>query len=332
MVQVIRGSSGLSREEAFNRGIKQAASGLGGVGTEISRREALAQREAERDRARSLQGLQFETGLSKQGIEVSPEEGEAISQAFGAGGDVSGLRSILGKQTEQVVGQRERAAQVASEDRALNRRFKEAQIGQFGVKQQERVKTQKAKDEKLRKEEEALVIPGFGKARTKKEAQTIRDAQADASEAAKIIDKIKEMGTDINLTDRTRINKIDQLKTILAGKMRLPLTGPGAMTESEFQRLITTIGDPADPFSTEAIQKSKLEQLKTVIQEGIKSKISAAVIPDIDEAMKGLGRVASFDAQTKEPTLKKPLNEMSLDEMIQLRGLEEKRLGVGLAR
>lgn len=122
----------------------------------------------------------------------------------------------------------------------------------------------------------ALEVPGLGMARTKEEAKDIRSSQADANDAMAIIDQIKELGTNVSIFDRGKVGKINQLKTVLAGKLRLPLTGPGAMTEDEFQRLISNIGDPSAVFGTEANEKAKLDQLKEILTNSVQSKFASA--------------------------------------------------------
>lgn len=134
--------------------------------------------------------------------------------------------------------------------------------------------------EKMRREEskkmKELEVPGFGVTRTAKEAADIRASMADANDAVMLIDKLRNIGEGITVFDRKKIGEIDSLKKILAGKLRLPLTGPGAMTEDEFKRLIDTMGDPSSLTSTENIENAKLDQLKEILQQSVVSKFNAA--------------------------------------------------------
>lgn len=123
---------------------------------------------------------------------------------------------------------------------------------------------------------EKSTVPGFGVVKSPKEAADIRAALADSEEASKLIDEIKTLGTNVSVFDRDKINQINQKKNILAGKLRLPLTGPGAMTESEFNRLIDTIGDPSNLFGLESIEKKKLDGLKDTLNYSIQSKYNAS--------------------------------------------------------
>lgn len=217
------------------------------------------------------QRLQFQTGLASQGIQATPEEMQAYEQ-----GDIGGLSGLAQRQAEAAKQKSANQARMKQQEFDLRRMQIESN------KQQKDLLRQEKQQEKLQKQEAKnleLEIPGYGYARSKKEATDVRAAMADAEDAIKLIDQIKELGTDVNaLTDWGRVAKINSAKKILAGKLRLPLTGPGAMTEDEFKRLIETMGDPSKMTSTEAIELGKLDQLKEVLKSGIQSKIKGSVV------------------------------------------------------
>jgi hypothetical protein len=123
---------------------------------------------------------------------------------------------------------------------------------------------------------EDRTIPGLGIVKTVDEAKKIREAASDATDAAKLIDKIKTLGKNVTVFDRKKIAEINTLKNTLVGKLRVPLTGPGSMTESDFQRLIETLGDPTKFFGAEEIEFAKLDQVKEMLGESIKSKFNLA--------------------------------------------------------
>jgi hypothetical protein len=152
--------------------------------------------------------------------------------------------------------------------------YKEARPGGYeDIKRQLELK--KIQDEEKEKNL-ALEVPGYGLARTKEEAKDIRSAMSDANEAKQIIGQIKNLGTDVAWWDRDKVGKINQLKQVLAGKLRLPLTGPGAMTEDEFQRLISNMGDPSSIFGSEENEIGKLGQLEDILDKAVQSKFAAA--------------------------------------------------------
>jgi len=136
MVQVIRGGSGLSREEAFQRGMDRMASGASSFGQAMSRQDALGRQEAATGRQQGLEALKFQTGLAGEGVEVSPEESQAIQSAFKSG-DFSGLGTVLEKQSGAIRGERASKAETQKAERDLSRRFKEAQIQSLSQKSKE---------------------------------------------------------------------------------------------------------------------------------------------------------------------------------------------------
>jgi hypothetical protein len=222
------------------------------------------------DRARALATKRANDAqalaLSKDGVSADD------ITAYQNDGDMSGIQRFYGGLHQRSQAQKDLERERLLQDRELDRRYKESQI----YKNTADAKKNEAKTNDAGAPNEELVIPGMGAVRTKKEAVEIRSAKADAADAMRIIDEIKKHGTDVSIFDRERVNKIDQLKKVLAGKLRLPLTGPGAMTEDEYQRLIDTMGDPTSLFSTEKIQHAKLDQLKDILNNSVYSKFNAA--------------------------------------------------------
>ncbi|MFM8336614.1 MAG: hypothetical protein ACKODK_13745 [Opitutaceae bacterium] len=106
-------------------------------------------------------------------------------------------------------------------------------------------------------------VPGFdGLAPTKEEAVKFRDL---ASNNLQILDGVAEIarlsaqqGATTDLKVRARI---ETLQAFLVGKLRLPMTGPGAFTDSEREFVRNTIGNPARILSLGDIERSKLEEL-----------------------------------------------------------------------
>lgn len=106
-------------------------------------------------------------------------------------------------------------------------------------------------------------VPGFeGSAPTKEEAIKFRDL---ASNNMQILEGVAEIaklagqpGASTDLKVRARI---ETLQAFLVGKLRLPMTGPGAFTDSERDFVRSTIGNPAKIMSLGSVERSKLEEL-----------------------------------------------------------------------
>ena len=98
----------------------------------------------------------------------------------------------------------------------------------------------------------------------KKASEDVRKFQAEVEPAIKgahRILKISEQGSRLNLKDRARI--ATDLKA-LVGQLRIPFTGPGVLTDTEYERLLDTIGDPNKLFAIPDIERTKI---KTVINK-----------------------------------------------------------------
>lgn len=137
---------------------------------------------------------------------------------------------------------------------------------------------QAAEAEKQQVKDEALTVEGYGKARTPKEAQELRQTVVDTKSALDDLRSVKELGTNVAVWDRTKVNKIDQLLNQAVGKLRMSMVGPGSMTESERLLIRESIGDPTALFSSESIQNAKLDQLITNMEKRLEDEAKAKVV------------------------------------------------------
>lgn len=137
---------------------------------------------------------------------------------------------------------------------------------------------QAADAEKQQVKDEALTVEGYGKARTPKEAQDLRQAVVDTKSALDDLRAVKELGTNVAVWDRTKVNKIDQLLNQAVGKLRMSMVGPGSMTESERMLIRESIGDPTALFSSESIQKAKLDQLIENMEKRLEDETKAKIV------------------------------------------------------
>lgn len=276
-------------------------------------------------RQQALQGFNAIKDLTKQGVELSKEDQIDLEDAYRTG-DFSGLGELMNRQAQNIKGQRQAQLDAKKAEREQANQFKQQQLDL----QRQGLQSKQAQEAlKKQESEKALEVRGFGKARTAKEAQELRQAQSDANEAVKLIDEIKELGTDVNVLnpfDRERINLIEQKKKILAGKLRLPLTGPGAMTQEEYERLIETIGDPTKLMSTEGIQKAKLDSLKDTIASSVEGKFRAMgsdeAIAQLDKKAIDTAIAKMSDPQTGQAAFTpENMQKLSDDELLNMRNL-----------
>ena len=102
-----------------------------------------------------------------------------------------------------------------------------------------------------------------GMAQTKENAQKFAEKSLEVTPALASIDRIMEITKNFNkITD---LEKRAQLQTEVAGlvgALRLPITGPGILTDSEREMLSNIIGDPNQITSLPSLQKMKMQQIR----------------------------------------------------------------------
>ncbi len=86
------------------------------------------------------------------------------------------------------------------------------------------------------------------------------------------IDRILTLTKDFNrITDlKKRAQIATELKAV-AGQLRIPFTGPGAMTEKEYERLINTLGDPTALAAFPVLERAKLLTVKGKLEKDMAS-------------------------------------------------------------
>jgi hypothetical protein len=113
------------------------------------------------------------------------------------------------------------------------------------------------------------------------EAKEFKDLYTEAEDASHLLSKVIDMvehgleGTKpgwfaMHLTDRDLIGAIKATITPLKGKLRLPLIGPGAVSEYEQEILAEAIADPTKIFSLESANLKKLRTLKAIVERSPK--------------------------------------------------------------
>ena len=113
-----------------------------------------------------------------------------------------------------------------------------------------------------------LQVPGLGQARSKKEAQDLRAKTAETVGNVQTIDRILELqkkasrlNPDVAESYKAR-QQIQNEIASLVGSMRVVLTGPGAMSDSEREFIQGIIGDPTSIFSFSSVELAKLQDIR----------------------------------------------------------------------
>lgn len=112
-----------------------------------------------------------------------------------------------------------------------------------------------------------------------------------AIEAARRVIALSKSGSRFSLEDRARISTEMQA---LVGNLRLPFLGPGAMTDNEYERLRSTLGDPNKFFALPSIERRKLDTVLQKLTTDLKTNYKNAGIPVPDMRSKREKLVETF--------------------------------------
>lgn len=120
-----------------------------------------------------------------------------------------------------------------------------------------------ASDPEKAKDLRGRLIPEVGFAQTEKDATDLKEIRSGVLEAKAGLDKLKKLvskpAASLSLEDRAEAKTLQQT---LVGALRLPITGPGAMSEQERAMLENIIANPATIFSLDSTTKRRLETLQ----------------------------------------------------------------------
>lgn len=163
------------------------------------------------------------------------------------------------------------------------------QLAQNDIKKrqlQKELSTGKLKDPSLlnKEDKERVVRMRDGSiqlADNKKASEDVRKFQAEVEPAIKgahRILKISQEGSRLNLKDRARV--ATDLKA-LVGQLRIPFTGPGVLTDKEYDRLLDTIGDPSKLFAIPEIERTKIKTVINKLTSDLDTRYSQAGLQNV---------------------------------------------------
>jgi hypothetical protein len=134
---------------------------------------------------------------------------------------------------------------------------------------------QVATNKEQRKLDRELSVEGWeGQAPTKEEAVTFRTEVINTEQITASIDDLIGLAKQYQATndpaEKAKLYALaDQKAGMMVGKLRLPLTGPGAFTDSERAFVADTIGNPTKIFSLSSIEFAKLNAMKSKLEQGV---------------------------------------------------------------
>jgi len=115
-----------------------------------------------------------------------------------------------------------------------------------------------------------LHVPGMGFANSNEGAKTVREMQGMVNSAKGGIQELLNMtdkpGKSLSLQQRAKAETISQA---LVGALRLPITGPGAMSDQERAMLERLVANPTAIFSLDSNNRTRLKELQRHLDRGL---------------------------------------------------------------
>lgn len=85
--------------------------------------------------------------------------------------------------------------------------------------------------------------------------------------------QLSKDGAQIPLTKARAV--ASALQQAAVGKLRLPLTGPGPLTDTEFTRLLGAMGSATSPFKVPALEREKMKAIRDLLVNDMKNRYEA---------------------------------------------------------
>lgn len=217
----------------------------------------------------------------KEAKPIKPEESEGLSNAFmqgigqmipllagtvlgGVEGGIAAQEGFIQAQDRDIRNETN-ARKLAQKDRELD--IKEDQAG-ASLRAARLQANSKLVDAKIKNQKDfserfvgSKLFGNFTALGGAKEAAKLREEVTNTENIVNGLDRLVTLTTDINLLDRKARAKADQEIATLIGKLRIPITGPGAFTDSEREFIKEIIGDPTKITSLESNERAKLTNL-----------------------------------------------------------------------
>lgn len=119
------------------------------------------------------------------------------------------------------------------------------------------------------------LVPGFGLAPTKSAAKELRELHSVSSIVDTSVDELLQIGdggigSDLNPATRARAETVSRK---LKGALRLPIIGPGTVSETDQKILDAVVTNPTKLLSLSFAEKSALNTLKRVIKEDFNARL-----------------------------------------------------------
>lgn len=142
---------------------------------------------------------------------------------------------------------------------------------------------QEMQKNKFNREQDALTVDGYdGAAKTESEAKDFRKDQTEMGNVIEGINEVRRLGKEYLgknwATDPLKKRQLQELARqqvgMIVGALRIPITGPGAMTDSEREFIGELNGNPTKIFSLSADEFAKLDSMERKFNSHLDRKAS----------------------------------------------------------
>ncbi len=118
------------------------------------------------------------------------------------------------------------------------------------------------------------VIPGIGLANTTEGAKGIREMGTTVDTVKQSIQRLKDIASKTGKSlSPSAIAEADTIRSMLIGQLRVPITGPGAMSEGERMLLEKAIPDVTSIFSLDSSNMKRLDTIADKVNNNYKNML-----------------------------------------------------------
>ena len=149
-------------------------------------------------------------------------------------------------------------------------------------------------------------VSGFGFADTPEGAKNVNELQIIRRTVNEGVQRLKQMVDSTGKSLNPNMRKEAQtIQSSLVGLLRVPMTGPGAMSEGERELLLGMIANPTNFFSIDSNSRTALDTLQKRIDSNLNSALTINGLkgqvaqPPVERQTKD-GKTALFDPTTKQ--------------------------------
>lgn len=128
----------------------------------------------------------------------------------------------------------------------------------------------------VQKENRERYVPGYGLAASKDLAQDFSKFRSETEPSIDLAKTLSNKYKNFNRLDLKEQRELKTMQTNLIGNLRLAFTGPGAMTESEYQRILDAIGNLSSPFSIPSLNQASIDTVIKGLQKNLNERAKVA--------------------------------------------------------